>query len=477
MRNSLLVALTALLVSVPGCPAGAPTDTQVVPIDAERYRIELMEDDHALGSEKPLVTFVLFSDYACRPCGRAWGVAEHLVEHFPEDLRVVHRSYSVAGYQNGELAAEAAYAAGAQGKFWEMHRALFADQDGFSRASLRAHATAIGLDVPRFFDDLDSGAFSALRARHRRQAEIFGIRALPIGFVNGLPLLGSPLVDEEGMRRLIEAEIARSRRLLQDGVARDRVYATYMDGAVVKSVMESDEAKALREKREAELGGTKPPLATFVKPDPRKRYAVPEGQRPAFGPADAPVVVVEFIDFECPFCRQAASDVIPELAKRYPQDVRIEFRMLPVEMHPGARVAAKAALAAERQGKFGAFADALWAERTHGLESLKKIAVDVGLDVAKFDADFADPKLEAEIDEDVALANRLGVMGTPGFFVNGRFIDGLHDIGVYTTVVDEELARSAELASSGTARADLHRELTVDALPEEQFPNAGGPQP
>jgi protein-disulfide isomerase len=477
MRNSLLLTLAALLVSAPGCPAGPASDAQIVPIDAERYRVDLMEDDQAVGADQPLVTFVLFSDYACRPCGRAWGVAEHLVEHFPDDLRVVHRSYSVAGYQNGELAAEAAYAAGAQGKFWEMHRALFADQDGFSRASLRAHATTIGLDVPRFFDDLDSGAYSALRARHRRQAEIFGIRALPIGFVNGLPLLGSPLLDEAGMRRLIEAEVARSRRLLQDGVPRDRVYATYMDGAVVKSVMESDEAKALREKRGAAGEAAKAPLATFVKPNPAKRYALPEGGRPAFGPVDAPVVVIEFIDFECPFCRQAATDVIPELAKRYPEDVRIEFRMLPVEMHPGARVAAKGALAADRQGKFGAFADAVWGERTHGLETLKKMAADAGLDVEKFDGDFADATLEAAIDDDVALANRLGVMGTPGFFVNGRFIDGLHDLGVYTAAIDEELARAAELTAAGTARANLHRELVADALPEEQFPNAGGPQP
>jgi len=475
MRTSVLFVLSAILLSASGCPAAPAPEVSEVSIDAERFRVDLMEDDQGLGADKPLVTLVLFSDYACRPCGKASVVADHLVEHYPEDLRVVHRSFTVAGYANGDLAAEAAYAAGAQGKFWEMHRALFKDEDGFSRASLRAHATSIGLDVPKFFDDLDAGTFSALRARHRRQAELFNIRALPIGFVNGLPLLGSPLLDEPGMRRLVEAEIARSRRMMQDGVSRDRLYAAYMEGAVVKSVMESEEALKLREKRDAELGEPQAPTVTFVKPNPSKRYDVPVGDRPSFGPADAPVVVVEFIDFECPFCRQAATDIIPELVRRYPKDVRIEFRMLPVEMHPGARVAAKAALAAPRQGKFGALSDALWAEPAHGLESLRKMATDAALDLARFDTDLEDKALEAVIDEDVALANRLGVLGTPGFFVNGRFIDGLQDLATYLTLVDEELARATELESQGTARADLYRALLADALAEEQFPNAGGP--
>src|SRR5690606_2083468 len=107
-------------------------------------------------------------------------------------------------------------------------------------------------------------------------AETFGIQALPVGFVNGLLLMGSPLLDEAGMRALVEAEIARSKRMMQEGIPRKDVYATLMKGAVTKRIAEVEAARKLREKQEAaKAGGEEAQLAHFVKPNPNYRYAVP----------------------------------------------------------------------------------------------------------------------------------------------------------------------------------------------------------
>ena len=97
----------------------------------QRYRVPLMPDDYAKGGETPLVTVVMFTDYACPPCGKTWEVMNNLLEDYGDDLRVVYRAYTVPGFGRGEQAAEAAFSAGAQGKFWEMHARLFEHQGAF----------------------------------------------------------------------------------------------------------------------------------------------------------------------------------------------------------------------------------------------------------------------------------------------------------------------------------------------------------
>jgi protein-disulfide isomerase len=472
----LAMSLGVIMPITAGCLAKPDPEQAAIDIDLRRYVVELAEgqDDLALGGEQPLVTIVVWSDYACPPCGRTWKVMQHLVEDYGDDLRVVFRAGTVAGHQHGDQAAEAAFAAAAQGKFWEMHWRLFEHPDDFSRPVLIEHAEAIGLDMAKFTDDLDTGRFSGRRIRDRRQATELGLSPLPAAFANGLFVLG--FKDEAGWHALIDRELVSARRMLQDGIARADIYEEFMRTAKRGRVDEIDderskaEVERLQAERLAKAEANKP--GSLAGPDPEQRYAVPTGA-PGFGPADAPVVIVEFVDYQCPYCFKAHTEILPVLREKFPTDLRIEIRQLPLEIHPAAAAAARAALTADEQGKFGEFHDALFSERSGlGFSTFVRVAEQLGLDAERYARDFQTRGVGDRLAADVLLARRLGVQGTPGFFVNGRYVDGARTAATFERMVDEELARAKQLESEGTPRSELHAALMRGALGPDQFPNA-----
>jgi protein-disulfide isomerase len=487
MQHLLKSALLAMSLGLtPGCLSKPEHEQGQVDIDLRRYVVELPEgqDDYALGGEQPLVTIVLWSDYACAPCGRTWKVMQHLVEDYGDDLRVVYRAGTVPGFQHGERAAEAAFAAGDQGKFWEMHWRLFEHPDDFSRPVLIEHAEAIGLDVAKFSDDLDTGRFAGRRIRDRRQATELGLSPLPAAFANGLFVLG--FKDEAGWHALIDRELVSGRRMLQDGLARADVYEEFMRTAKRGRVDDdgepkNEEVERLQAERQAKAQADKP--GSLARPDLEQRYAVPTGA-PGFGPADAPVVIVEFVDYQCPYCVKAHTEIIPVLREQFQNELRIEIRQLPLEIHPAAAAAARAVITADEQGKFGEFHDALFSVQSEsapsgaekrgslGFATFERVAEQLGLDVERFERDFQTRGVGDRLAADVLLARRLGVQGTPGFFVNGRYVDGARNAATFARMVDEELARAKQLEAEGTPRSELHAALMQGALGPDQFPNA-----
>ncbi|MCX4239874.1 DsbA family protein [Paraliomyxa miuraensis] len=442
-----------------------------VRIDAERYRVDLFEDDHALGGEQPLVTVVVFTDYACPPCGRTWQVMDHLVEDYGADLRVVYRAYTVPGFGRGEQAAEAAYAAGAQGKFWDMHRRLFAQGGQFDRPTLRALAEELGLDVPRFLDDIDTGSHSGQRVRHRRQAKALGVTGLPASFVNGLYLPG--YADEAAWHGVIDEEIRRARGLLAQGTPRAQVYEAFMKSASTKQVGSAPGEQALREELAAKPNVSATPKR-LTPPDPSKRYSVRVGDALAAGAEDAPVEIVMFFDFRCPFCRRAWQQELGVLVRSQPEGIRLGVRQLPLEIHPEARGAALAGLAAARQGRFWGMFDALVEhEGPLGRSDFMAYAKALELDLERFGSDLDDPGLAEQLAADVALADRAGVTGTPGFFINGRYISGFNP-GALSRMIEEEQAVAQERIDSGIPRHQVVDAILQDAAP---LPGGGSPQP
>lgn len=141
---------------------------------------------------------------------------------------------------------------------------------------------------------------------------------------------------------------------------------------------------------------------------------------PAKGPADAPVTIALFDDFQCPYCARLVP-TLKQVEQLYPEQVRIVFKHYPLTMHNFARPAALAALAAERQGKFWEFHDQLFANYNQlNAAKLDEIAANLQLDPVQFKKDLADPALSARIDQDMREAEQLGVRGTPAVYVNGR---------------------------------------------------------
>jgi protein-disulfide isomerase len=436
-------------------------------LEGPRHRVELFDDDLALGAEAPLVTVVVFTDYACPPCGRTWQVMEHLLEHHGADLRVVHRSFTVAGFPQGEQAAEAAFAAAAQDQFWAMHRRLF-EAPSFDRPSLRAHAVALGLDVERFMDELDTGVHGARRFRHRRQAVEVGVAGLPATFVNGAFVAGYR--DEATWREIIDAEIAHAKQKLASGTPRAALYDAFMAEATERQVDLPREADELRDElrvRQAEQAAAR----ELTPPDRDRRYQITGEGAPGIGPEDAPVVVVAFMDLRCPFCRRAWDDELEALIEQHARDVRLVVRQLPLEIHPTAEGAAKATLAADRQGKFREMLERLLRhDDDFGRSDFVRHATELGLDEQRFLRDLDDPAIAAVVQRDVDLANHVGVTGTPGFFINGRYANGFNP-GQVPAMVAEELERAAELAKEGVPRGEIVTRIMADAVPEQEFAN------
>ena len=160
---------------------------------------------------------------------------------------------------------------------------------------------------------------------------------------------------------------------------------------------------------------------------------------PAKGPDHPRITLVEFSDFECPYCRAAVGQV-DELMKLYPNDIRLIYKQYPLPTHPHARLAAAAALAANEQGKFWQMHDRLFANSRHLNEAgILALAKDLGLDMNRFSADMKSEKIQAEINKDMKDGDQAGVYGTPAFFINGKLYNGPMEVAAVKPLIEAEL--------------------------------------
>ena len=169
---------------------------------------------------------------------------------------------------------------------------------------------------------------------------------------------------------------------------------------------------------------------------------------PFEGLAEAPVTLVEFSDFHCPFCKRVQA-TLKQLLERYPGKVKHVYRNLPIDgLHPQARPAAEAARCAQDQDKFWDYHDLLFANAPKASsDDLKSYATTVGLDAAQFERCLTENTHRNLVQRDVDEATKLGLTGTPAFFINGRFFNGAQPLEKFVQIIDEELARTPASAS------------------------------
>ena len=167
------------------------------------------------------------------------------------------------------------------------------------------------------------------------------------------------------------------------------------------------------------------------------------GNSPSKGPADAKVTIIEFSDFQCPYCSRA-DKTIKQVLEAYPKDVKVVFKNLPLGFHKQAEPAARATLAAHKQGKFWEMHDALFANQKGLSEDLyMKQAEKLGLDMDKFKADYNSDAIKKQVQEDAKLAAQHGITGTPGFFVNGVAVRGAYPFDHFKMIIDRWLKEKA----------------------------------
>ena len=269
----------------------------------------------------------------------------------------------------------------------------------------------------------------------------------------------------EGLDELVADELekqeAKKRGMTVDDLQRQEVAAKVAAPA-------DEEIQKLYDENKAQLGGQtldqiKPRIVEYLKQQKtdqrraafieelKKKYKTTVALRPPVidigtagrpergGGAKAPVTIVEFSDYQCPFCSRAEGTV-DQVMKAYGNKVRLVYRDFPLPMHPQARPAAEAANCASAQGKFWEYHAKLFANQSAlSDEKLKEYAKDLGLDTAKFEQCLATKPFKAAIDKDIADASKVGVTGTPAFFINGRMLSGAQPFDKFKEVIDEEL--------------------------------------
>jgi protein-disulfide isomerase len=380
-----------------------PPEAQPDPA-VERYRVPLGRSP-AKGGDKAKVTIVEFSDFQCPFCSRVEATIAQIVKTYGRDVKVVWKNNPLPFHQNAMPAAQLAMAAEQKGKFWEMQEKLFKNQQALDRASLEKYGKELGLDEAAIKEALDGGKYAAAIKADQEEAATVGARGTPSFFINGRPLSGAqPLA---AFTKIIDEELANAQKALHAGVAAAQVYDALTHNAKAAAVAED----------------SKRPQPQAPQQD-NTVYKAQVGDAPVRGAKNAKVTIVEWSDYQCPFCAR----VEPTLSKvldGYKSDVRVAFKQLPLPFHQNAHLAAEAALAAKAQGKFWEMHDKLFAnQQSLDRASLEKYAQEIGLKMERFKSDLDHGKWKLAVDAEQAEGGKLGARGTPSFFINGKVFVG-----------------------------------------------------
>jgi protein-disulfide isomerase len=404
----------AAVTSAPG-KIGPPASTATSPFPASTF---------SKGPEGAPVTVVEFTDFECAPCERSVSLMDDLLKAYPGKIRLVFKNDPLHIHVQSRLAHEAALAAAAQGKFWEMHDLLFLHQTNLGFDDLVSYAKQLGLNVETFTRALNNHTYADLVDHDVSEAQGLGVTGTPTFLINGRKLVG--VHNLASFTAIVDQELSPA------------------PGA------------------HAEGGPT---------PDPNR---VNLTSAPVRGPPNAPVTIVEFSDFQCPFCAGSVP-ILKQLLKNYPDQVRLVFKSFPLDFHADAMLAHQAALAANQQNKFWEMYDRIYgSQRAMKRGNLINMAQDLGLDVDRFTADMDNPQFRSVIEADRKEGARLGVEATPSFFINGKLVVGAQSLAVFTRLIEESL-HSSGTANQGGASISGNRVISPGAGERAEVDIARGP--
>ncbi len=171
-----------------------------------------------------------------------------------------------------------------------------------------------------------------------------------------------------------------------------------------------------------------------------QRYEVVTGNGPSLGPADAPVTIIEFSDYECPYCRKWFTEAWPQIQKTYAGKVRLVYRDFPLSFHANSQSAALAARCAADQGKYWEYHDLLFSGAALGLDTYTSFANQLKFDMTQFQDCIRSQKYANDVQADFQYGSSLGVTGTPTFFIDGIPLVGAQPFSAFKTIIDRELA-------------------------------------
>ncbi len=405
--------------------------------------LPVAEDDAVWGSANAPVTVVEFSDLQCPFCARVHPTVKELeAKYGPEKLRIVFKHNPLPFHQNARPAAKVADAVLRQGgskAFFAFLDLAFGEQAKLGDDALVSWVSRVGLDPALVLKRAELTDTSDKIERDMALASKVGADGTPAFRINGVTISGAvPLAD---FTSVIDAELAAAAGLTRRGTAPNAVYGTRVAANFTLPKPEKDDEP------EEDLSIWKMPIKGA----------------PVQGAKDALVTIVEFFDYQCPYCRRV-EDTMKDLLVRYPNDLRIVLRQNPLPFHARALPAANLALEARAEkGDAGFLAanSALFDDQHKTLDDavLLQIGKDLKLDEKRVQAAITNNTHAKEIEADADLASDFKASGTPYFFINGQRLSGAQPIENFATVIDAQLKVAQALVSSGTPRAGVYDEL------------------
>jgi protein-disulfide isomerase len=260
---------------------------------------------------------------------------------------------------------------------------------------------------------------------------------------------------DELMRTEVEAKVpaiteAEQKAFYEQNKGR---FGAMPEAEALKQIEAYFRQQRVRERQQQFVAELKAKSAVRITLDP-PRVAVEATDDPSRGPANAPVTIVEFSDFQCPFCARV-NPTLQQVKDTYGDTIRVVFRDFPLlQIHPQAAKAAEAATCANEQGKFWEMHDRLFANQQKlQVADLKQHAADLGLNAEAFNQCLDSGKHEAEWRKDLEDGAKYGLSGTPAFFINGRLISGAQPLEAFTEIINEELQNKGITPPSKAASA------------------------
>jgi protein-disulfide isomerase len=415
----------------------------------ESSPLPVYADDPQWGSATAPVTIIEISDFECPFCKRVGPTMEQVKKTYGKDkVRIVWKNNPLPFHAKARPAAEAAATVQALGgDFWKFHDLAFENQQQLTPENLEKWAVAAGVDQAKFKEAFAAKKYAAKVDKDMALAKKIDARGTPAFRINGVTLSGAQPFEQ--FKAAIDAQLAEADKLAKSGVPAAKVSAE-----LTKKNFTQPEAAKAQQPQQA------PPEDTTV-------WKVPvRDDDPAKGPADALVTIIEFSDFECPFCSRV-EPTLTKLEEEYKNDVRVIWKDNPLPFHKRAKPAAYLARYAFETGgnkAFWAVHEELFANQKNLEDAgLEQIATKAGLNWKKAKAAIDSGKYNDRVEADLDLGSDFEVRGTPHFFINGRRLSGAQPYEKFKELVDAQLAAAKAIEAKGVPRAKVYQELMKTA--------------
>ena len=428
---------------------GAPGGIGAVAGSADQGPLPVSAADPSWGNASAPVTIVEFSDFQCPFCDRLNSTLDQLRKTYgPSKLRIVWKNNPLPFHNHARAAAETAmalYEKGGASWFWQFHDNVF-----------RKRLTGLEVIAESYqFTGLAPQQVSALVARGTASRKVdddmalarqVGANGTPASFINGVFLSGAQPFDQ--FSKIIDEQLVAAGALLAQGIPANLVYAR------------------LSAENKQKAPPPRPSASAAPDDDDKAIWRVPVGTSPVRGNAAAPVTMVMFSDYQCPFCVRVSATV-EKLAAEYGDKLRVVFKHNPLPFHPRAEPAAELALEARAQkgdAGFWKVNDLLWVQNGKLDEQmLDMVATAAGLNVPAARKAIESHKHQALITQDMDLADDVHASGTPHFFINGQRLVGAQPLEKFREVIDAQLAIAKAEIAKGTPAAKVYDALQKDA--------------